>query len=161
MWPQSGNYYLSNKENKSDDKTLGMTSAISAAPPKEIDLIRTKELEDALVPFDVFESKEELDHRMLILGKLYTLVKEWIKDLSIKNNMPESVAENVGGKVYTFGSYRLGVHNKGADIDALCVAPKHILRSDFFHSFYDLLKKQSEVTELRVSNFMVFLVYGV
>ncbi|XP_076262746.1 poly(A) polymerase hiiragi [Rhynchophorus ferrugineus] len=149
MWSQSGNYSLNNKENKSDDKTLGMTSAISAAPPKEIDLIRTKELEDALVPFDVFESKDELDHRMYILGKLYTLVKQWIKDLSIKNNMPESVAESVGGKVYTFGSYRLGVHNKGADIDALCVAPKHISRLDFFHSFYDLLKMQPEVTELR------------
>lgn len=148
MWSQQ-NYSLNNKENKSDDRTLGMTSAISAAPPKEIDLVRTKELELALIPFDVFETEEELDHRLFILGKLYTLVKEWIKDLSIKNNMPESIAESVGGKVYTFGSYRLGVHNKGADIDALCVAPKHISRYDFFHSFYELLKKQPEVTELR------------
>ena len=27
--------------------------------------------------------------------------------------MPESLVETVGGKVYTFGSYRLGVHTKG------------------------------------------------
>lgn len=27
--------------------------------------------------------------------------------------MPPNVAENVGGKIYTFGSYRLGVHTKG------------------------------------------------
>lgn len=67
--------------------------------------------------------------------------------------MPPNVAENVGGKIYTFGSYRLGVHHKGADIDALCVVPRHIYRSDYFTSFFELLKKQSEVTDLRVSKF--------
>ena len=55
-----------------------------------------------------------------------------IKDLSLEKGMPPSVAETVGGHVYTFGSYRLGVHNKGADIDALCVAPRHIQREDYF-----------------------------
>jgi hypothetical protein len=45
--------------------------------------------------------------------------------------------------------FRLGVHNKGADIDALCVVPRHILREDYFASFYEILKKQPEVTELR------------
>lgn len=64
--------------------------------------------------------------------------------------MPPNVAENVGGKIYTFGSYRLGVHHKGADIDALCVVPRHILRSDYFSLFFELLKKQPEVTDLRV-----------
>ncbi|XP_066148379.1 poly(A) polymerase type 3 isoform X1 [Euwallacea fornicatus] len=153
MWPSSNNTNISfnNKENKSDESsvTLGMTSAISAAPPKQVDLIRTTELEGTLSAFDVFESKQDLNHRMLVLGKLCSLVKRWIKDLSIKCNMPESVAENVGGKIYTFGSYRLGVHSKGADIDALCVAPKHVSRNEFFNSFYELLKEQSEVTELR------------
>ena len=35
--------------------------------------------------------------------------------------MPESVASKMSGKVYTFGSYRLGVHTKGKE----CVADKH------------------------------------
>lgn len=73
----------------------------------------------------------------------------WIKELSVQKNMPPSLAEKVGGKLYTFGSYRLGVHNKGADIDTLCVAPRHILREDYFNSFYELLKEQPEVTDLR------------
>jgi len=64
--------------------------------------------------------------------------------------MPPNVAEQVGGKIYTFGSYRLGVHHKGADIDALCVVPRHIYRSDYFTSFFELLKMQEEVTDLRV-----------
>lgn len=44
----------------------------------------------------------------------------------------------------------LQVHNKGADIDALCVAPRHIYRADYFTSFFELLKQQTEVTDLRV-----------
>ena len=27
--------------------------------------------------------------------------------------MPESIAKTVGGKIFTFGSFRLGVHTKG------------------------------------------------
>ena len=38
----------------------------------------------------------------------------------------------------------------GADIDALCVAPRHVDWSDFFTSFYDKLKLQEEVKDLRV-----------
>ena len=38
----------------------------------------------------------------------------------------------------------------GADIDTLCVAPRHVDRSDFFSSFLDLLKEQDEVKDLRV-----------
>jgi poly(A) polymerase len=92
---------------------------------------------------------------MEILSKLNSLVKEWICEASIKRNMPQNVAEQVGGKIYTFGSYRLGVHHKGADIDALCVAPRHIDRSDYFTSFFEILKQQKEVTDLRVSGTVV------
>lgn len=85
-----------------------------------------------------------------MLSKLNNLVKDWVYDLSVNvRNMPKNMAEQVGGKIYTFGSYRLGVHQKGADIDALCVAPRHINRSDYFSSFYELLKNNPEVTDLR------------
>ncbi|KAH8028725.1 hypothetical protein HPB51_018207 [Rhipicephalus microplus] len=131
------------------DKTLGMTSAISTAPPKPSDLQRTEELEETLRQFGLFESEEELAHRMDVLSKINQLVKKWIYEVSVKKNMPSSVAENVGGKIYTFGSYRLGVHTKGADIDTLCVAPRHIERSDFFTSFVELLRQQEEVKDLR------------
>ena len=40
----------------------------------------------------------------------------------------------------------------GADIDALCVAPRHVERTDFFSSFYEKLKEQEEVKDLRVSD---------
>ncbi|XP_038114885.1 poly(A) polymerase type 3 [Culex quinquefasciatus] len=131
------------------NKTLGMTSAISLAEPKPEDHTKTVELQKALEPYNVFEDESELNHRMEILSKLNTLVKQWVRDVSISKNMPEALAEKLGGKIYTFGSYRLGVHHKGADIDALCVAPRNIERQDYFGSFFELLKKQPEVTECR------------
>lgn len=159
MWSTQGNNNGSNNTVTSttaatsntspNSRSLGMTSAISVAEPKPSDLARTNELREALKPYNVFESDEELHHRMEILSKLNALVKQWIKETSVARNMPPNIAENVGGKIYTFGSYRLGVHHKGADIDALCVVPRHIYRSDYFTSFFDLLKQQKEVTDLR------------
>ncbi|KAI2572711.1 poly(A) polymerase alpha, partial [Homo sapiens] len=144
-------------------KHYGITSPISLAAPKETDCVLTQKLIETLKPFGVFEEEEELQrsndleylidncfiNRILILGKLNNLVKEWIREISESKNLPQSVIENVGGKIFTFGSYRLGVHTKGADIDALCVAPRHVDRSDFFTSFYDKLKLQEEVKDLR------------
>lgn len=131
------------------NRFLGMTAPISLASPEPGDVERTKSLVKALEPHGCFETESELNHRMEVLAKLNSLVKQWIKDLSAEKNMPSSVAETVGGNVYTFGSYRLGVHYKGADIDALCVAPRHVLREDYFSSFVEVLRNQVEVSDLR------------
>ncbi|GFQ87519.1 poly(A) polymerase alpha [Trichonephila clavata] len=152
MW--NNNTVVNNTANQNSNQnnktvTLGVTSPISTAFPKPDDLQRTKELEKVLRDFGLFESDEELAHRMEVLSKINQLVKQWIREISIKKNMPPNVAETVGGKIYTFGSYRLGVHTKGADIDTLCVAPRHVERSDFFTSFVELLRKQPEVQDLR------------
>ena len=87
---------------------LGMTAPISWAGPEPEGKKMTQELVTALEPYGWFESENELTHRMEVLANLNTLVKNWIKDLSVEKNMPREVAETVGGHVYTFGSYRLG-----------------------------------------------------
>ncbi|XP_030011604.1 poly(A) polymerase gamma isoform X2 [Sphaeramia orbicularis] len=130
-------------------KHYGITSAISLAPPREIDHQYTNKLCDAMKPFGVFEDEEELNHRLAVLGKLNNFVKEWIAEISEVKNLPPSAISCVGGKIFTFGSYRLGVHTKGADIDALCVAPRHVERSDFFQSFFEKLKQHEEIKDLR------------
>ncbi|KAM4690743.1 poly(A) polymerase alpha isoform 2-T2 [Rhinophrynus dorsalis] len=140
---------LANQGSQQPQKNYGITSPISLATPKESDCVLAQKLIETLKPFGVFEEEEELQRRILILGKLNNLVKEWIREISEIKNLPQSVIENVGGKIFTFGSYRLGVHTKGADIDALCVAPRHVDRSDFFSSFYEKLKSQEEVKDLR------------
>uniref|UniRef100_A0A8C3BP31 polynucleotide adenylyltransferase n=1 Tax=Cairina moschata TaxID=8855 RepID=A0A8C3BP31_CAIMO len=127
----------------------GITSPISLAPPKDIDYIHTQKLVEAMKPFGVFEDEEQQNHRLVVLGKLNNLVKEWISELGESKNLPPSVLADVGGKIFTFGSYRLGVHTKDADIDALCVAPRHVERSDFFQSLIEKLKHQEEIKNLR------------
>lgn len=50
--------------------------------------------------------------------------------------------------IYTFGSYKLGVHNTSSDIDTLCVAPCHITRDQFFsESLFDKLKTNKNLNE--------------
>lgn len=135
--------------NNTPTKNLGMTQPISTTGPEQKDLDQAKQLEEALRPHDVFETEEELNHRLSVLSQLNDLVKQWVKDVSIEKSMPENVAATVGGKVFTFGSYRLGVHNKGADIDTLFVAPRHIMREDYFSSFLEVLRHHEVVTDLR------------
>uniref|UniRef100_A0A671P3D9 polynucleotide adenylyltransferase n=1 Tax=Sinocyclocheilus anshuiensis TaxID=1608454 RepID=A0A671P3D9_9TELE len=130
-------------------KHYGITSSISLAFPREIDHIYTQKLTEAMKPFGVFEGEDELNHRLAVLGKLNSFVKEWIAEISESKSLPPSAVANVGGKIFTFGSYRLGVHTKGADIDALCVAPRHIERTDFFSSFFEKLKRHDEIKDLR------------
>uniref|UniRef100_A0AAY4E5E5 polynucleotide adenylyltransferase n=1 Tax=Denticeps clupeoides TaxID=299321 RepID=A0AAY4E5E5_9TELE len=150
-WPYKYMSVTSNSAHSGQQpqKHYGITSSISLAFPREIDHMYTQKLIEAMKPFGVFEDEDELNHRLAVLGKLNSFVKEWIAEISETKNLPLSAIANVGGKIFTFGSYRLGVHTKGADIDALCVAPRHVERSDFFQSFFDKLKQLDEIKDLR------------
>jgi poly(A) polymerase len=109
----------------------------------------TQSLVECLQKYGVFDTKEGKEHRLLVLGKLNALVKKWIYEVSIEKGKSEGEAKEVGGTIFTFGSYRLGVHGKGADIDTLLVAPRHIERNDFFTSFKEMLLSCKHVTNVR------------
>ncbi|XP_071596448.1 poly(A) polymerase gamma isoform X2 [Heliangelus exortis] len=130
-------------------RNYGLTSPISLAPPEDMDHIHTRKLVETMRPFGVFEDTEELNHRLVVLHKLDNLVKEWISELGERKNLPPSVVSSAGGKIFTFGSYRLGVQTKGSDIDAVCVAPRHVERGDFFQSFFEKLRHHEEIKNLR------------
>ncbi len=51
--------------------------------------------------------------REVVLGKLNMLVKKFVKKVCIKQGLGEKVVSEAGGKIFTFGSYRLGVHSSG------------------------------------------------
>jgi poly(A) polymerase len=78
-------------------------------------------------------------------------VKKFVYQVSIARGLSEASASAAGGKIFTFGSYRLGVHGPGTDIDTLCVVPKHVSREDFFDVFERMLKEMDGVTEVSVS----------
>lgn len=88
--------------------------------------------------------------REIVLGRLAAVIKKFVYKVSIARGLSEAAASAAGGKIYTFGSYRLGVHGPGSDIDTLCVVPKQITREDFFESLEPMLKDIEGVTEVSV-----------
>ncbi|PAV69755.1 hypothetical protein WR25_25300 isoform A [Diploscapter pachys] len=127
---------------------LGVSQPISIARPDERDKKLTNDLMDCLVKLNILESQQELANRIEVLRKVNSLVKEWVKQVSIAKQVPPEQLDKVGGKLFTFGSYRLGTHTRGADIDSLAVAPRHVDRSDFFGLFFQMLREDPEVSEL-------------
>ena len=77
--------------------------------------------------YNQYEEETDRNTRFKVTIGLGKIVKDWIKECGRreKKKDPDTV-ENSGGKIFEFGSYRLGVHSPGTDIDALCVAPRHI-----------------------------------
>ncbi|CAJ0631998.1 13640_t:CDS:10 [Entrophospora sp. SA101] len=129
-------------------KQLGVTPPIALNYPSPREYEVTDLLVQELTAQGTFESDEESRRREVVLGKLDKLVKEFVYRISKKKNLPEADAKEAGGKIFTFGSYRLGVHGTGSDIDTLCVVPRHVLREDFFTDMAESLEKNTDVTEL-------------
>ncbi|KAK3220016.1 hypothetical protein Dsin_013986 [Dipteronia sinensis] len=131
-------------------KQHGLTKPISVAGPTEVDWQRTRELEKFLVEAALYESEEEAAKREEVLGRLRLIVKDWVKDLTLLRGYSDQMVEDANALIFTFGSYRLGVHGPGADIDTLCVGPSYVNREeDFFFILHNNLAEMEEVTELQ------------
>jgi len=97
----------------------------------------------------VEESQHDFSERLKILGKLNNIVRQWVKQCGKDDGQDEDCIENSGGAVCTFGSSRLGVAGKGADIDTLCIVPKHIERHrHFFDKLVPILEATPGVKDL-------------
>jgi poly(A) polymerase len=66
-----------------------------------------------------------------------------VKQVLRAKNFPESYVASAGAKIFTYGSYRLGVFGPGSDIDTLVVVPKDVSRDKFFELFPGLLNKMA------------------
>ncbi|KAJ7194592.1 poly-A polymerase [Mycena pura] len=131
-----------------DKGFLGVTPPIATTESNEREKEVTVTLMEELRRQNMFESEEESRGRELVLGRIAALVKGFVRTVSMARGLSEAAATAAGGKIFTFGSYRLGVHAPGSDIDALCVVPKHVSREDFFDIFEPMLKKEDGVTEV-------------
>ncbi|XP_039054950.1 nuclear poly(A) polymerase 4-like isoform X1 [Hibiscus syriacus] len=131
-------------------QNYGITKPISLAGPTEADNQRNTELEKFLIESGIYESKEEAAKREEVLGHISEIVKSWVKQLTRQRGYTDQMVEEANAVIVTFGSYRLGVHGPGADIDTLCVGPSYVNREeDFFIILHDILAEMEEVTELQ------------
>ncbi|KAJ0104502.1 nuclear poly(A) polymerase 1-like [Pistacia vera] len=88
---------------------LGITEPISLGGPTEFDVIKTRELEKYLQDVNLYESQEEAVSREEVLGRLDQIVKTWVKKISRAKGLNEQLVLEANAKIFTFGSYRLGV----------------------------------------------------
>ncbi|VDD78831.1 unnamed protein product [Mesocestoides corti] len=123
------------------------TGALSLKPPTKEDLKKSAALEEALAKMDVFESREEMHQRREALSKLQGMSNRWIYTKAVEQNLPEHIARSTTGKIFTFGSYQLGLNFRGAGIDAQLVAPRFITREQFFSDFQALLAEDDSVED--------------
>ncbi|KAL0397027.1 UNVERIFIED_CONTAM: Nuclear poly(A) polymerase 2 [Sesamum calycinum] len=103
-----------------------------------------------LVASGLYESAEEAAKREEVLDRLKQIVKDWVKELTRLRGYTDQMVEDANAVIFTFGSYRLGVHGPGADIDTLCIGPSYVSREeDFFYVLHNILAEIEEVTELQ------------
>uniref|UniRef100_A0A3Q0RCH4 Poly(A) polymerase n=1 Tax=Amphilophus citrinellus TaxID=61819 RepID=A0A3Q0RCH4_AMPCI len=105
----------------------GITTPISWDRPQEDHLIQTAKLLDTMKSYSVYESSLQLERAVKRLGLLF---RKWLKEISKEMNVSDIMIDKVGGKIFPFGSYHLGVHSKDADINALCVGPGFLERKE-------------------------------
>ncbi|KAK4789604.1 hypothetical protein SAY86_016908 [Trapa natans] len=146
-------------------RQYGVTKPISLADPTEADIQRSAELEMFLVNAGLYERNEEALKREEVLNRIrlandifflflllftFQVVKDWVKHITRVRGYSDQMVENANALIFTFGSYRLGVHGPGADIDTLCVGPSYVTRDDdFFFILHEMLAQMEDVSELQ------------
>uniref|UniRef100_A0A7E4ZV70 Poly(A) polymerase n=1 Tax=Panagrellus redivivus TaxID=6233 RepID=A0A7E4ZV70_PANRE len=129
-------------------RNYGVSQPICTAMPTKEDLDATTKLQQALTALNVFETEKELTKRVAVLASLNYIVANWIQQTAKALGMPDEKAARVGGKLHAFGSYGIGAHTRGADIDTVCVAPRHVNRADFFCTFLAMLKADENAMDV-------------
>lgn len=69
-----------------------------------------------------------------MLSSLAAIFEDWVRSVCLSKGLSPEAAAAAGGALFTSGSYRLGVNERGMDIDTICVAPRSVTREDFFFS---------------------------
>lgn len=129
-------------------KQWGVTAPISYQEASPADLRLNDEMVAELRAEKSFETEAETRKRVKVLGIMQSLATEFVYRASIARHMSEGMARDAGGKIFTFGSYRLGVYGPGSDIDTLVVVPKHVSREAFFEIMAEVLRERPELEEI-------------
>jgi poly(A) polymerase len=87
-----------------------------------------------------------------VLAHLQKVVEEFVRRVGKqKPGVQQPTIDAAGGKVFTFGSFALGVHGPSSDMDTLAVVPKFVSIDDFFRVFpptFQAMSKTEDIEEL-------------
>ncbi|KAJ5091210.1 Poly(A) polymerase Pap [Penicillium alfredii] len=119
----------------------GVTPPISTVLPTQDEVAANDDLIAELKVQNNFELPTETERRVQSLQLLQRVALEFVRVVSRKKGLTPAAVEAAGGKIFTYGSYRLGVYGPGSDIDTLIVGPKHVLIDDFFSDLPPILQK--------------------
>eukprot|EP01043_Picozoa_sp_COSAG02_P030263 COSAG02_NODE_1924_length_10351_cov_4.487320_7_plen_374_part_00 len=122
-------------------KYFGVSDVISVAPPGPADEKRTAELMTFLEQNKRFESRADKQHRETVLATLGGILTTWVRNVSLALDPPIVDPASHRAHLFSFGSYRLGVNARDADIDTVCVLPAHI---DHLRDFFGLSAEGSD-----------------
>jgi len=105
---------------------------VDGSPSSAIEKSFDKSLQEFVKDNIPLESTLGIQTRERVLSRMGVLCRAWIKSVCEKRGLPKEVVNSAGGQLFTAGSYRLGIHEPGADIDALLVMPSVCTRQDIF-----------------------------
>jgi poly(A) polymerase len=105
---------------------------VDGSAPNALELSFQKTLDAFCREHVPLEAVEGIQRRERVLNRMGALCRDWVRAVCIQTGMPLDVVDGAGGQLFTSGSYRLGVHEPGADIDTILVAPNMCRRTDFF-----------------------------
>ncbi|KAI9055457.1 hypothetical protein LZ554_000411 [Drepanopeziza brunnea f. sp. 'monogermtubi'] len=132
-------------------KALGVTPPLTSLAPTAADEAANDELISELKRQNNYETPEETAKRSAVLKSLQAITEEFVRQVTRAQNKAESAVQSAGGKIETFGSFKLGVIGPGSDIDTLVVVPKNITKAEFFQFFPEIMEKSTPpgtITEL-------------
>ena len=94
----------------------GVTPPISTSAPTQAELAANDALITELKRQNNYETKAETDKRGKVLEALQKITEEFVRVVSKKKNLPDSIIKEAGGKIFTYGSFRLGVFGPGKQL---------------------------------------------
>ncbi|OLN81818.1 Poly(A) polymerase pla1 [Colletotrichum chlorophyti] len=151
----------------SEERPLGVTPPISTALPTDAENQAMQALIEELRKQNTFESPADTEKRQIslpsksnpgdiltnssypvtrhkVLAHLALICDEFVRRVARKREEGnDALIRDARGKIFTYGSFRLGVFGPGSDIDTLVVAPRYVTRADYFEIFPELLKEMA------------------
>ncbi|KAK4236821.1 Poly(A) polymerase central domain-containing protein [Achaetomium macrosporum] len=122
------------------ERVYGVTPPISTALPTEREKQLNRALHEELRAQGTFESPAETEKRKEVLRHLEKITNSFVQRAAQEKEPKNTfLIRDAIGRVFTYGSYRLGVYGPGSDMDTLVVAPKYVTVEQYFRIFPELL----------------------